>query len=606
MSYVSATIAKVLDQINRTYFLPAIQRPYVWQPDQIVALFDSLMKGYPISSFLFWEIAPEHRDDWEIYKFIENFVHGDTHNELAESDGRDVILVLDGQQRLTSLLIGLRGSFTTKAKYGRRTNPDAWSRQRLFINLLKDPATEAEDSDQGDLGVTYGFRFFEQEPKNDLGHLWMKVGRVLDCRSDDAYDILRDEMLDLLPDNSTKAQQRIAEKNLDRLYRTIWKDGVIAFYTEKDQSYDRVLDIFIRANDGGTKLSKSDLLLSMITSKWEGVSARQEIYNFVDYLNKELEAKNELDKDFVMKACLVLSDLDHRYKVSNFTTNNLKVIELNWKRIKKSLAATLGLANRMGIDRENLTSVNALLPVAYYLYRIERGSLDGSTPFEAKNARRIHRWLLGSLLNGVFGGSSDQTIGTARSVLQETLRTERDFPYYPLIQGLSSRGRVTKFDDNNIDRILDTRYGQKTCFLALSLLYDSQNWGATKHHIDHIIPRSLADRNALMAANISETRIERILECVNRLGNLQLLLERENLEKSDSPFAHWIQTRDEAFLARHLVPNRPGLWNVAELSDFVDAREEMIRCRLRQLNIESDLPSGLVLDDAVDGVAVGN
>lgn len=606
MSYASSTVARVLDQINRAYFLPAIQRPYVWQPDQIVALFDSLLKGYPISSFLFWEIAPEHRDDWEIYKFIENFVHGDTHNELVEPDGRDVVLVLDGQQRLTSLLVGLRGSFTVKSKYGRRNNPDAWSRQRLFINLLKDPATEGDDTGREDLGVTYGLRFFEQDPKDDLGHLWMKVGRILDCRSDDAFDRLRDEVLDLLPDNSTRAQQRVAEKNLDRLYRTIWKDEVIAFYTEKDQSYDRVLDIFIRANDGGTKLSKSDLLLSMITSKWDGVSARQEIYNFVDHLNEGLEAKNDLDKDFIMKASLVLADLDQRYKVGNFTTSNLKLIEANWKRIKASLEATLRLVNRFGIDRENLTSVNALLPVAYYLYGIARGSLDGSTPFEAANSRRIHRWLLGSLLNGVFGGSSDQTIGTARSILQASLKTGPDFPYLPLVQGLATRGRVTRFDDNNIERVLEARYGQRSCFLSLSLLYDTHNWGATKHHIDHIMPRSLADRNTLMAANYPETRIERILESVNRLGNLQLLLSRENLEKNDAPFAHWMQTRDEAFLERHLIPRNPALWDVAALPDFVDAREELIRRRLRRLNLERDSPTELMLVTAAEGIAAGN
>jgi Protein of unknown function DUF262 len=78
MSYVPSTVARVIDQINRSYFLPAIQRPYVWQPNQIIALFDSLLKGYPISSFLFWEIRPERRSDWEIYKFIENFRFGDT------------------------------------------------------------------------------------------------------------------------------------------------------------------------------------------------------------------------------------------------------------------------------------------------------------------------------------------------------------------------------------------------------------------------------------------------------------------------------------------------------------------------------------------------
>jgi len=452
--------------------------------------------------------------------------------------------------------------------------------------LLKDPATEAETDDREDLGVSYGLRFAEEQPKNDGQHLWMKVGRILDCTSDDVFDRVRDEMLDLLPDTTTRAQQRIAERTLDRLHRTFWKDEVIAYYTEKDQSYDRVLDIFIRANDGGTKLSKSDLLLSMITSKWAGVSARQEIYNFVDHLNEGLDARNDLDKDFVMKSCLVLSDLDQRYKVGNFTTANLKLIETNWTGIKASLEATLRLVNRFGINRENLTSTNALLPIAYYLYRIRKGSLDGSTPFEASNAKAIQRWLLGSLLNGVFGGSSDQTIGTARVLLQEALRHGDSFPYRQLVDGLATRGRVVRFDDNNIDNVLDTRYGQRTCFLALSLLYDSAAWGTTQYHVDHIIPRSLADRKALMGRNLSESLIERTLDSVNRIGNLQLLLGRENLEKSNIPFGQWIQTRDREFLDRHLIPQSPNLWHVEALPEFVRAREELIRQRMRQLDFQ--------------------
>ena len=593
MSYISSTVARVLDQINRAYFLPAIQRPYVWQPEQIVALFDSLLKGYPISSFLFWEVRPERRSDWEIYKFIENFRFGDVHNEMAEPDGREVVLVLDGQQRLTSLLIGLQGSFTVRSKYGRRNNPDAWSWQRLYIDLLKDPMTESrDDEDRDDLGITYGLRFFENEPGSDADHLWMKVGRILDSTSDDALDKLADEMLARLPADTPRSMRRLAERNLDRLYRMIWKDGVIAFYTEKDQSYDRVLDIFIRANDGGTKLSKSDLLLSMITSKWEGVSARQEIYEFVDHLNSGLERRNELDKDFVMKSCLVLSDLDPRYKVNNFTSANLNLIKDNWKQIKASLEATLRLVNRFGIDRETLTSVNALLPIAYYLQRIARGSLDGSTSFEAANAKSLHQWLLGSLINGVFSGSSDQTISVARAIIKESLKSGQQFPYRELVEGLASRGRLVAFDENNIEGLLDIGHGKRTCFLALSLLYDAHNWGVTQHHIDHIIPRSLADRSALAALDIPEERVERILGSVNKLGNLELLLGRENLEKSNIPFGDWIRTRDDEFLKRHLIPNAPELWNVAALPEFVEAREELIRERLRKFDFSPEKWTG--------------
>jgi len=89
-----------------------------------------------------------------------------------------------------------------------------------------------------------------------------------------------------------------------------------------------------------------------------------------------------------------------------------------------------------------------------------------------------------------------------------------------------------------------------------------------------------------MGRNLSESLIERTLDSVNRIGNLQLLLGRENLEKSNIPFGQWIQTRDREFLDRHLIPQQPSLWNVEALPDFVRAREELIRQRMRQLDFQ--------------------
>src|SRR5262245_15519132 len=129
------------------YFLPAIQREFVWSPDQIAQLFDSILRNYPIGSFLFWELKPENREKWEIYRFIENGRQHGSRNELANTAGiPQVALVLDGQQRLTSLLIGLKGHYTTKKPYLRYDDPKAWVKQSLYINLLKDP--EAEDGDE--------------------------------------------------------------------------------------------------------------------------------------------------------------------------------------------------------------------------------------------------------------------------------------------------------------------------------------------------------------------------------------------------------------------------------------------------------------------------
>ena len=125
MNYQSETIATVLKRLNVNYFLPAIQREYVWSTEQIIQLFDSLMRNYPIGSFLFWELDPENRYNWSVYKFIQNYKQDETHNEPARTDGvQQLTLVLDGQQRLTSLLIGVKGTFTIKKKYLRWDNPE--------------------------------------------------------------------------------------------------------------------------------------------------------------------------------------------------------------------------------------------------------------------------------------------------------------------------------------------------------------------------------------------------------------------------------------------------------------------------------------------------
>ena len=149
MTYASRTIGSVVDDVNRSYLLPAIQRPFVWSSSQVIALFDSLLKGYPISSFMFWAVHEETKAEVRCYRFIENY-HPDTLNEATRAEGRQIVLVLDGQQRLTSLLIGLRGTFAEKAKGARVTNAAAWSAKSLFIDLLKDPDPRNVDEESDD------------------------------------------------------------------------------------------------------------------------------------------------------------------------------------------------------------------------------------------------------------------------------------------------------------------------------------------------------------------------------------------------------------------------------------------------------------------------
>lgn len=577
MKYLSDTIANTLSRLNHQYFLPAIQREFVWQPDQIIRLFDSIMRNYPIGSFLFWELEPQNRDKWEFYNFIQDFKTG-MHNQLASPAGvHNLTLILDGQQRLTSLLIGLKGTYTTKKPKLWWNNPAAWTRHALYLDVLQNPGVEEDDTEEG---VRYGFRFFEKPPTNTDEHHWFKVGRILDCSSEQSFDDLREAESEKLDGATTKDQMKIFNHNLNRLYRAVWQDEVVAYYTERAQDYDRVLTIFVRANQGGTKLSKSDLLLSMVTAKWGAVNAREEVYDFVDRLNTELTRKNNFDKDFIMRNCLVLTDLPVQYRIENFTNENLDKIYHRWPKIKSAIERAVNLVNSFGLDRDTFASANALIPVIYYFLKHPKLNLLGSTPTDVANAERIRQWLLSVTLNNVFGGLKENTLADMRRILQEQAPDDTDFPTDLINVELRKVGRRPNFDEESVERFLDITYGSRDTFLALTLLYDERNWGLIPYQIDHIFPRALISPGSMTELSISPEKQQLFLQLRDTLGNLQLLTGPENNEKKAKPFDEWITTRHSSFQQKHLIPENDLLYTLARFDDFVAARESLIRKRL--------------------------
>ncbi len=580
MSYRSESIGMAINRMNRQYFLPAIQREFVWKPEQIVELFDSIMRRYPISSFLFWELRPENRDKWQAYKFLENARHGGTHNELANTAGIDALtMVLDGQQRLTSLLIGLRGAYSMKRKYGRWDSPDTWSKQRLYIDLLADPHL---DSDGAETSIYYKFAFLETMPSSDSDIYWYPVSGILDFNERKDFDTFLDKKDEELDSRKfTRADRKIFERNLNRLYDVIHVDEVIAYYTEIDQDYDRVLDIFVRANEGGTKLSKSDLLLSMVTSNWDGMNARDEIFAFVDAVNTQLTRPNDFDKDFIMKSCLVLTDLPVVYKVQNFNNANLELIRSKWGAIKSAVKRGVDLVNSFGIDRDNLTSVNAIIPIIYFLLKNPSPTLRGTSPFEVRNADCIRRWLIMALLKGAFGRASDSLLAGIRSKIQELSNPGADFPLDEINATIASTGLSMVFDEYAVEDVLNKTYGGKQTFLALSLLYDEAAWGTISYHQDHIFAASLFKPKELLTNQMDWLRHK------DRLGNLCLLMSAENVGKQDMAVDDWLKTRDASFLKRHLIPDDKTLWTFDRFHDFLTEREKLIGVRLRSIFLKT-------------------
>ena len=167
------TIKGALDKIQENkYLLPAIQREFVWKSWQIEKLFDSLINDYPIGSFLFWEV--KEPKNYKFYEFIKKYDQRETnHNhEISLTDNREVIAILDGQQRLTALYIGLLGTYTEKLPYYRWDNPKVFPDKYLCLNLLDKNDDEIEEDTS-----KYEFKFCSKKEieKRDNKNFWFKV-----------------------------------------------------------------------------------------------------------------------------------------------------------------------------------------------------------------------------------------------------------------------------------------------------------------------------------------------------------------------------------------------------------------------------------------------
>lgn len=562
------SIAKALTQIEeKKYLLPAIQREFVWEAEQTELLFDSILQDFPIGTFLLWEVNRSEQDKFIFYDFVRHYHERDkTHNEPVSVTGRESVLaVLDGQQRLTALLIGLHGTYASKLKWKRWDNDEAFPVCKLYLNLTR-PA-EAQ-------GLKYDFRFFTsaQSDHGKRNH-WFEVGRVLDFKTEDK--IWKYLMDNELSDND------FARETLFLLHSRITKDKTITYFLEEDQTLEKVLNIFIRINSGGTELSYSDLLLSIATAQWESRDARKEIHDFVDSLNSVGDGFN-FTKDFVLKSCFVLSDIRNiRFRVENFSKRNMKRIESQWPSITQALKLAAELASSFGYSRDTLTSHNSLIPLAYFIH-----TKGCPTNFVTSNKYRLDRklirqWLQASLLKGVFSGQADNVLRDARDAIKED---GGNFPVTAIEEKLRRRGKSLKFEQEEIEDLLDSWYGRGRTFSVLALLFPTFDF-KNRFHIDHIHPSASCSYSVLKEAGVPEKDIQFCMDYWDSLPNLQLLEGISNQEKRDQPFKDWLlsdRTRKEQaeFQRRHLIPDVD--FDLGNFKIFYEARRKRLEKELKR------------------------
>jgi Protein of unknown function DUF262 len=501
-------VERTLREIHRrAYVLPAIQREFVWSTEQIRMLFDSLLRGYPIGSFLFWNVEVLQAAQFTFYDFIRDYHEKDNPYAPAITipQGHGVVAILDGQQRLTALNIGLHGSHAERQPRKWASNPDAYPKKRLHLDLL------GEVPDQ-ELGMQYDFRFLtdaEAAIEADDGRRWYRVGDVL-ALADSGPAIMAE--LEARSLQGAKPFQTLYD-----LYRGIREVPMINYYSEESQDPDKVLDIFVRVNSQATTLSYSDLLPSMATNQWQELDAREEVRSLLSTLNGGSTPFN-FSKDVLLKAGLTLIDArDIGFKVSNFTQENMSMLEKRWGEVRPALIVARDLLESFGFSERSLSAESVIVPLAYYACSRGLGSSYVTSSAQAADRQAVRRWVVRSQMKrGIWGSGLDTLLGR----LREAIRTHgmASFPVDEIEAAMARMGKSLKFDEAEVAELCDLSYGRPRTFSTLAMLYPGLDL-TKQFHEDHIFARSRFTRARLTKAGIPQESVDDYLELACRTSS---------------------------------------------------------------------------------------
>lgn len=586
------TIKQAIDSINlRHYLLPAIQRKFVWSSSQICLLFDSIMRDYPINSFMMWDIrSASIKNDYKFYEFLKEYCQrfNEENPCVATNAGfHDFKAVIDGQQRLTSLYIGLCGTYAYKKP--RVWWPSAQDDRILPPRKLYVDLTAPLNSDD-ELMMKYNFRFLTDKQYTDSltdnKHHWFCLHEIFKYEQyDSPDDILFNVVVPELEKRGLISSE-FSRKTLLKLYTKIRTENLIHYFNESSQDIDHVLDVFIRTNSGGTKLEFSDLLMSIAVAHWQG-DFRKEL----DELTKNIYQNNEMgfyiERDWFLKTSLMLIDSDVRFKVKNFTSEEVGKIQQQWSEIKSCIKETFILIRRFGINPQSLISKNAVIPVVYWLYKKQTSGHPLYTTINLLNKNHnersvISQWFYMVLLKGIFGSQADALLTSIRDVMKNSL-SDIHFPLEKIIDRYKGSNKDLRFDDEYIESLLNIRYGEGRCRALLHLLFPEMN-PTEVFHIDHLHPRNHFSKKYLEKLDYIANSPENLSfyenpEHWDTIPNLHLLNHSQNISKQDTSLKQWLSHSSNNYTPSMLLVSDDNI-EFSRFPEFYNERRNALKQRL--------------------------
>lgn len=567
------SLRKIVNFLNNPdedggFWLPNIQRPFVWSEEQTCRLFDSILREYPISTLLVWKTKSSIR----CRKFIENFreQHRDRLSDffVPQNDKRKC-LVLDGQQRLQSLFIGLKGSYEGR---------------ELYLDMLSGEVAAPDD-------VKYKFAFLD--PKT-AAFPWVKF-KTLVFTQEEVFGASQ-RIFDAAGRTLTDDEKKQISRHVSIVFKAFHSDDGISYQeldsTENPALYteDDVVEIFIRANSGGTKLGKSDLLFALLSATWEEANDRME--QIIFDLNRHGFA---FTRDFVLKTCLTLLGHGARYEVQKFRAPGVRdEIEAKWDQISSAMVDVLDFVRGKTFIQcdKALPSYLVLIPLVYFRYHY---------PAAWNAAEDRDTYLLRSSLTGAFSGTPDQLID---DLVRDINRTGK-FDLNEIFGVIRSKNRSLELTE---DRFWNMGYGSDQIHLLFNIWYRDFNYTPAYDNnlpqVDHIFPQSLLRTVKAINPSTGRRNLMRYRDAErNQLANCMLLTRQENGGggKGDTPPDAWFvgQRADPAYLERHLIPSDPALWKLDRFDDFVAERKTLMRAKFQPLLVSMSVKP----DRGLTGVA---
>ena len=291
----------------------------------------------------------------------------------------------------------------------------------------------------------------------------------------------------------------------------------------------------------------------------------------------------------------MLTDAPIVYKVNSFKAENVAKIQTEWTRIAEAVRKTVDLLVEFGFNASLLTSQNAALIMAYYVYNsgdLGKASKDG-----------LQKYLIHALLNGIYGSSQDQLLSALRNAFREKVCSEDGKICYKLksncfsfenLQSIRFPGKKTiTVTEADIEQFLLSKKGP-TSFFVLSLLYPQLRFQDQVFHQDHIHPFSKFNRENLLSLGIAEEEHAKWFELRDTVPNLQLLNGRLNESKNATDLIDWVMRMTEVdkrtFVQSNHFPENVG-FEFSQFMIFYEARRDVLRSKLKAvLAVSSGAP----------------